>query len=101
MTGEMIEPGRRRFGFAIRRSFVAMVIGESAAGGEPATLERGAGDESRDDTEDVEPAVPVVSAEATAGIAEITAPMPRATASAPTRPTWMEGPIAISRCDVI
>ena len=37
--------------------------------------------------EPVDPAEPVVSAAATAGITTTAAPMPRATASAPTRPT--------------
>ncbi len=40
--------------------------------------------------EPVEPLEPVVSANATAGIEAIAAPTPKATASAPTRPTWLE-----------
>jgi len=44
-------------------------------------------EEDPDDDEPVEPFEPVVSANATADIDAIAAPTPRATASAPTRPT--------------
>jgi len=40
-----------------------------------------------DELEPVEPAEPVVSANATAGMDAIAAPIPKANASAPTRPT--------------
>lgn len=50
--------------------------------------EPGDGDEPLDDDSvDVEPPDPLVSANAAAGMATIAVPMPRATASAPTRPT--------------
>lgn len=44
-------------------------------------------DEELDEVEPLEPAEPVVSANATAGLVAIAAPTPSATASAPTRPT--------------
>lgn len=47
--------------------------------------------DSDSDAEAEDPADPEVSAEATAGSHHTAAPTPRATASAPTRPTWPAG----------